>query len=567
MTAIGIDLGTSNSLAAFWDENGPVIIPNVLGKHLTPSVISVDDNGEILVGDVAKERLITHPHVTASVFKRFMGTEKTYSLGPYTLSAEELSSFILRSLKKDAEEFLGEEVLDAVISVPAYFNDRQRKATKKAAELAGLRVERLISEPTAAAIAYGLHQSEADTKFLVFDLGGGTFDVSILELFEGVMEVKAIAGDNFLGGEDFTEILASYFLQSQKIDFEELNPHNRSVLMKQAEQCKRQICEKQMGTMSITINGTNYETVVEKALFEKLSQQLMLRLRQPIERALKDADLHVDEIEGVILVGGATRMPAIKTVVSKIFGRLPFLSINPDEAVALGAAVQVALKERNEAVQELILTDVCPFSLGTNVVKQMTQGDYSAGYFLPIIERNTPIPVSKVERLWSVLDNQTRLSVEVYQGESRRVENNLKLGELMVEIPPAPAGDQAIDVRYTYDINGLLEVEVTIVKTGEKQRMIIEQNRGSLSQAEIDERMEQLKSIKIHPRERTENRLLLARGERLYEEALGDKRSAIAEILEKFERVLATQDEQNIKKASVQFKQELDFIERWNGFS
>lgn len=567
MPTIGIDLGTSNSLVAYWSEGGPAIIPNVLGNHLTPSVVSVDDNGEILVGEVAKERLITHPHLTVSTFKRFMGTEKSYSMGPYTFSPIELSSFVLKSLKKDAEAFFGEEVTDAVISVPAYFNDRQRKSTKKAAELAGLRVERLISEPTAAAIAYGLHQEETDTRFLVFDLGGGTFDISILELFEGVMEVKSIAGDNFLGGEDFTELLFAYFIESQNLNHEELDSQTRSSLLKQAELAKLELVNKPFGKMSVAFDGTSYETTIDRALFEKLSQPLMLRLRQPIERALRDANLHVDEIDAVILIGGATRMPMIKTVVSKIFGRLPFLSINPDEAVALGAAVQVALKERNEAVQELILTDVCPFSLGTNVVKELKKGDFESGYFFPIIDRNTPIPVSKVERLFTVADNQTQIRIEIYQGESRRVENNLKLGELTIEVPPAEAGYEAVDVRYTYDVNGLLEVEVTVVSNGKKEKMMIEQNPGNLTEAEMEERMEQLKAIKIHPRERTENRLLLARGERLYEEALGEKRQAIGSMIEQFERVLATQNEQAIKKAAIQFKKEIDLAERWSDFS
>lgn len=235
MATIGIDLGTTNSLAAYWSEDRAVIIPNVLGEHLTPSIVSVDDNGEIVVGRIAQERLITHPHLTASTFKRFMGTEKIYHLGSYSFTPEELPSFILKSLKEDAEAYLGEKVTEAVISVPAYFNDTQRKSTKQAAEIAGLQVERLISEPTAAAIAYGLHQEMPETKFLVFDLGGGTFDVSVLELFEGIMDVKSIAGDNFLGGEDFTELLVSRFLEHHGLSADSLPPKALSAAYKQAE--------------------------------------------------------------------------------------------------------------------------------------------------------------------------------------------------------------------------------------------------------------------------------------------------------------------------------------------
>ncbi|CAM3915216.1 molecular chaperone HscC [Mesobacillus zeae] len=565
MTTIGIDLGTSNSLVAYWSEEGPKIIPNVLGNHLTPSIISVDDNGEILIGDIAKERLITHPSLTVSAFKRHMGTRKSYSLGAYTFSPEELSSFVLQSLKKDAEAFFEKEITNAVISVPAYFNDQQRKATKRASELADLTVERLISEPTAAAIAYGFHQQEDESKLLVFDLGGGTFDVSVLELFEGVMEVKSIAGDNFLGGEDFTELLMNYFINALEIPPEALDPHALSALFKQAEQCKTQLSSNQQSSvMTLTLDGTRHEVKVDRSIFEQLAQPLMLRLRNPIERALRDAHLRTNDIDGIVLIGGATRMPMIRMTVSKMFGRLPFISIHPDEAVALGTAVQVALKERNEAVQELILTDVCPYTLGINVVKRLSGDDYSTGHFSPIIERNTPIPVSRVDHFETVYDSQPQIQIGIYQGESRLVENNLMLGEMTVDVPVAPAGKEQIDVRYTYDVNGLLEVEVTVVSTGKKKKMMIEKNEGGLSEIEMEERMKQLKSLKIHPRDRTENRLLFARGERLYEEALGDKRHIIAGALVQFERVIASQHEQNIKRAAAKLKESLDQFERWN---
>lgn len=562
MPTIGIDLGTTNSLVAYWTENGPAIIPNAHGSNLTPSVVSVDNN-EILVGEIAKERLITHPNLTASAFKRYMGTEKQYKLGKYFFSAEELSSFILKSLKADAEAFFGQEVEEAVISVPAYFNDAQRKATKRAAELAGLKVERLISEPTAAAIAYGLHQEKSETKFIVFDLGGGTFDVSILELFEGVMEVRSIAGDNFLGGEDFTSLLVSYFVDSEKIDIQSLDSKGKSALYKQAEMCKRSLGENSFGKMCFTFKGTNYEKTIDRADFEKLAGQLLLRLRHPIERALRDAELKPSDLDAVILIGGATRMPMIKSVVSRMFGKLPFSNINPDEAVALGAAIQVALKERNQLLNEIILTDVCPYTLGTAVAKQMDKENYESGYFLPIIDRNTPIPVSRVESLTTIRDNQTAIHIEIYQGESRRVEGNIKLGELNIKVPPSQAGKELIDVRYTYDINGILEVEVVSISTGEKSRVVIEKNQGSMTPEEIEERLRALKDIKIHPRDKMENRLLLAKGERLYEESLGEKREYIGNLLQRFESVLSRQNERDIKKAANELKEQLEQIEGW----
>ncbi|WP_110929988.1 molecular chaperone HscC [Paenibacillus bouchesdurhonensis] len=566
MTMIGIDLGTTHSLVAYWTEEGPKIIPNVYGEHLTPSVVGVDDTGEILVGQIAKERLMTHPDLTASTFKRYMGTEKLYRMGKYTFTPEELSSFVVKSLKADAEAFLGQEVIEAVISVPAYFNDTQRKATKRAAEFAGLKVERLISEPTAAAITYGLHQEESETKFLVFDLGGGTFDVSILEFFEGVMEVKSIAGDNYLGGEDFTELLVSYFVQKHGLDYSALDLKARSALFKQAEICKRALGQESSGSMTFIIDDATYEMSLNRDEFEKISAQLMLRLRHPIERALRDAALSPRDMDAVILIGGATRMPIIKSIVTKMFGRLPFAGVNPDETVALGAAIQVALKERNESLKEVVLTDVCPYTLGIETTKRMGSNQFEDGHFSPIIERNTPIPVSKVESYCTLHDQQKQIAVDVYQGESRLVANNIKLGELEIDVPPDKAGAQSIDVRFTYDINGILEVEVTTQSTGAKKTIIIEKNPGLLTQEDIQRRLNELKDIKIHPRERSENRLLLARGERLYEEALGEKREEIAFLLLEFEKVLASQNEQEVKKAAAKLSKQLEHLEKWSDY-
>ncbi|MCP1164319.1 MULTISPECIES: molecular chaperone HscC [Bacillus] len=563
MAIIGIDLGTTNSLVATWSEDGAKLIPNVLGEFLTPSVVSIDETGEILVGRIAKERLITHPQLTAATFKRFIGTEKKYELGTYTFSSEELSSFIIKSLKQDAEAYLNEEVTGTVISVPAYFNDTQRKSTKRAVEIAGLTVERLISEPTAAAIAYGLYQEQSETKFLVFDLGGGTFDVSILELFEGIMDVKSIAGDNYLGGEDFTKSLMTFFLESHQLNPDSLDSKTLSLIYTQAERCKLALCNESTATMNVVIHNQTYETSINRGEFEKIVTPLLLRLRYPIERALRDASLNPNDLDAVILIGGATRMPLVKSVISKMFGRMPYANINPDETVALGAAIQVALKERNKALEEVILTDVCPYSLGTSVVQEFGDGKSESGYFFPIIERNTPIPVSKVERLYTVKDRQQFITIDVYQGENRRVVNNLKLGELKIKIPPAPAGNESVDIRYTYDINGILEVEVISTSTGEKKRTIIQQNAGNLTDEEIEKRLLELRDIKIHPRDREENRLLLAKCERLYEELLGDERKKISILLQQFERVLTTQNDKKIKEASSKLKEHIESMERW----
>lgn len=550
MAIIGIDLGTTNSLVSCFINGEAVIIPNRLGDNLTPSIVSIDDDEQIFVGKIAKERELTHPQYTASMFKRNMGTKKEFLLGNKKFLPEELSSFVIRFLKEDAEEFLKETVDEAVISVPAYFNDTQRKATKRAGELAGLKVERLINEPTAAAIAYGLHEKKTSTKFLIFDLGGGTFDISILEMYKNIMEVRGVAGDNYLGGEDFTEVLTNIFMEKYNLEAETFEYKQLASLRKQAEVAKRNFSKERIVTMSCKINDEILEHKIRMDEYEKSCQPLLARLRRPIERVLSDASIKLKEIDAIVLVGGATKLPIIRTFVGKLFGRLPSLGIDPDETVAVGVAIQAAMKERKESIKEIVLTDVCPYTLGTNISVQRTGGYYESGHFCPIIERNTIIPVSKVERLYTVHENQKHISIEILQGESRLAKDNIYLGELNINVPLAPASEEAVDVRYTYDINGLLEVEITVISTGAKKRMVIEKNPGYMSEEEIEERLKELSYMKIHPRDKEENKLLLSKGERLYEESIGETRLRIGKIIEWFETVLDKQDEREIQESS-----------------
>lgn len=558
---IGIDLGTTNSLVSYFTNKGAVIIPNRLGDNLTPSIVSIDDDGQVFIGKIAKERKITHPEFTAEVFKRSMGSKKTFKLGNKEFTPEDLSSIVIRSLKEDAEEFLGIEINEAVISVPAYFNDSQRKATQRAGELAGLKVERMINEPTAAAIAYGLHQKKLNTKFLVFDLGGGTFDVSILEIYKKIMEVRAVAGDNFLGGEDFTDILVNMFLKDKGLEPDIIETKVLAHIKKQAEICKMSFESKQISLMKCKINNEILEYEVSLSDYEKSCQLLLAKIRRPIERALKDASIKVKDIDEIILIGGATKLKIVRSFVAKLFGRLPNTSINADEAVALGAAVQGAMKERNEAIKEIVLTDVCPYTLGTNVSVEREGRGYESGHFCPIIERNTVIPVSKTERLYTIHDNQSKLRVEILQGESRFSKNNIYLGELVVDVPRGKGGEESIDVTYTYDINSILEVEVTVVSTGIKKRIVIQRDEGNMTEEEIEERLKELSELKIPPRQKEENKLLLARGERLYEESVGDIRREIQSNLERFELVLDRQDKIEISNFSKQLKDYFDEIE------
>lgn len=558
---VGIDLGTTNSLVAYYTEHGPEIIPNRLGKHLTPSIVSVDGD-QIYVGETARERMLLHPESAASVFKRSMGSDQKYHLENQTFTSEELSSFVLRSLKEDAEHFLGEPVTEAVISVPAYFNDARRKATKRAGELAGLKVERIISEPTAAAIAYGLYECQEDANFLVFDLGGGTFDVSILELSGNILEVRAVAGDNYLGGEDFTNVLEDMFYEKySELSRDSMDSKTGRYIHKQAEVCKLHFEEGRSSVMSCVIGEKTYEMEVELSEYEQRCEELLERIRIPVKKSLSDSRLRLSEIHKVVLVGGATRLPVVRRFVSKLFRTLPDVTVNPDEAIALGAAVQGAMKERRDSIREVILTDVCPFTLGTEVCVERENGGYESGHYCPIIERNTVIPASRTETLYTIRDNQSVLCVNVLQGESRFAENNLLLGELNVEIPKAPKGRESIDVTYTYDVNSILEVQVKINSTGKIIKQILKGQQVEMTDEEIAARMEELAYLKIPPREQEENKLLLLRGERLYEESLGDERKIIEHAIQKFEVALNTQDPLKIKDARNDFR---EFLDEWD---
>lgn len=546
---VGIDLGTTNSLVAYFSPEGPKIIPNRLGKHLTPSVVSVDEEGNVYVGETAKERMSLYPDSVASTFKRSMGSDREYVLSGKRYRAEELSSLVLRALKEDAETFLGESVTEAVISVPAYFDDQRRKATKRAGELAGLVVERIISEPTAAAIAHGLYDQEGDCRFLVFDLGGGTFDVSILELFENILEVRAVAGDNYLGGEDFTRVLEKLFLKDQKLDKQDMTLKEQARLYRSAEKAKCDFKDDSEVIFSFVYKEEERKSVITKRAYEEACEELFTRIREPVKRSLSDAGLSLKDIDKVVLVGGATRLSIVKEFLIKLFRKFPDTSTNPDEAVALGAAIEGAMKERHADVKEVILTDVCSFTLGTEVVVEYEDGRVEDGHFCPIIERNTVIPVSHTERLYTVRDNQEQVRVRVLQGESRFARNNLYLGELNIKVPKAPKGQEAIDVTYTYDINSLLEVQVEVVSTGEKQKMIIKGSQNTMSDEEIEKRMEDLSYLKIQPRDQEENKVVLLRAERMYEECLGDRRKRIERYLQRFEEALHGGNRDEIREA------------------
>ncbi|MFL6711095.1 MAG: molecular chaperone HscC [Massilia sp.] len=544
---IGIDLGTTNSLVAVWRDGRSQLVPNALGRFLTPSCVGMDDDGSVLVGEAARARLQTHPAMTAALFKRYMGSERITQLGKQRLRPEELSSMVLRSLKADAEAFLGAPVTEAIITVPAYFSDAQRKATRAAGQLAGLKVERLLNEPTAAALAYGIQDMGRDTRFLVFDLGGGTFDVSILELFEGVMEVRATAGDNALGGEDFVSTLADAFRNRSGMNKallgKELDARDLQRLRDEAERVKRALSETPTARMALRTGEQEFGWDLDEDAFAALAEPLMQRLRAPVERALRDATIKASDLDAVVLAGGATRMPLVRRMVSRMFGRFPTIHLDPDHAIALGAAVQAGLKMRDAALDEVVMTDVAPYSLGIAISRQVGLNQHTGGHFMPIIERNTTVPVSRVENVATISDFQRALEVKVYQGESRMVSDNIYLGSLSFPIPPKKAGEVNADVRFTYDVSGVLEAEITVYPGGETHKLVVTENAGVMTPAEVEARLTELAALKIHPRDKIENRTVLARADRLYEVLLGAPREFLAQHIAAFQAVLAQQDD------------------------
>lgn len=562
---LGIDLGTTNSLAAVFCNGAAQIIPNAFGHALTPSVVSVGDDEAVFVGLPARERLSTHPARTAAAFKRWMGTERRFRLGRREFRPEELSALVLKSLKADAERHLGEKIERAVITVPAYFNQAQRKATQAAAEIAGLRADRLLNEPTAAGLAYGLQERSEHSAFLVFDLGGGTFDVSVLDYFEGVVEVRSSAGDTRLGGEDFARVVAELFL-SRCADLPESTRRalrESGALWRAAEQAKRDLSDQATTMMRVQLDQRVHEREIDRAAFESASAELLTRLRRPIERALMDARIAPGELAEVVLVGGATRMPLIRQMVARLFQRLPLRTINPDETIVRGAAIQAALLARDAALSEVVLTDVMPFSLGVVAMEEIA-GRQIADRFSPIIERNMPVPVSRMSLYHTVSDNQKIVRLDIRQGESPIGSENLHLGHLEVPVPPRKAGEVSVEVRFSYDSNGLLAVDARETSSGATVSGLIQQADNGMSQAQIDAALQRMAALKVHPREAQENLYLIERAKRLYEDRLGCEREKVQHWLAQFEAALDTQDPQIVERARESFREALDSID--NGF-
>ena len=566
---IGIDLGTTTSEVSYIENGEAKIIPDCFGNRIVPSVVGKKEDGSIIVGQVAYNQLISAPERTISEFKRLMGVDIQIPLDKEKYAPHEISSMLLKELKNYAESYLGEEVVEAVITVPANFNNSQRKLTKLAGEMAGLKVDRIINEPTAAAMAYGIDNSENEEKILVFDLGGGTFDVSILEMFDGILDVKSSRGNDKLGGKDFDARIENYI----ENDFNEKYGKNlyddidietkysiKSRIKEAAINAKKELSSQLSTTINIpfltVINNKpiNYSTGLTREKFNELTKDLVMLTTEKIDEALKAAKLEEKDIDTVLLVGGSSRIPAVKNLVEKRFPNKITSGINPDEAVSLGAAIQGGIKSNQITCEEtLIVTDKCSYNLGTSIIK-IADGKIIDGVFDCIIPIDSSIPCSKKKTYYTAVDDQEEVRVEVYEGDAFLAEDNTKIGDFILKgVPKGKAGNQSIDVQFDYDLNGILEIKATIVSTGKSINKIIDKFQlvklpeYGLADSDINERIKLNNWLNCDLSKDVRGTVELA--EKKLKNLLDNEKSqAIQELVDKLKYAVLDNDEESVEK-------------------
>ena len=552
MAVIGIDLGTTNSLASIWKNGKIELIPNTFGEYLTPSVVSFGEDGEIYVGNVAKERLITAPAISFAEFKRNMGTDYQYSANGKYYTAEDLSSFVLRRLREDAEAYLGEKVTEAVISVPAYFNDDKRCATKNAGKLAGLTVERLINEPSAVALKHHMGVEDAET-FIIFDFGGGTLDVSLVDAFDNMVEIQAVSGDNYLGGKDFNEIIAEDFYKENNIVKNTLTKEEQGIILKEAEALKRELTDTNKAERKVYIQDQEYTMRMTNQHMIHIGAELFKRMSLPIRQVINDSGMSPDEIDKLILAGGSSKMPVVEQYLKSLLDIPVVPDTSPDESIAAGVGIAAAIKERAGDVKDMILADICPFSLGTAIYD---------GSFSPIIERNDTLPCSHTREYVTVEDYQTVMSFPIFQGDNMIARENLLLGTMEVTgLPSRPRGEVRARVTFMYDINGILDIR--IVSEEQSLHKVIMNKKMGLSEEELEERLKQLRELTLSSVEDENARYLMEKAQRLYQECNPSVRNYIAGQIARFRAIMMQERNPRARReACVQLSVFLEAIER-----
>ena len=556
MTILGVDLGTTNSLAVVYKEGKPVLIPNAFNEYITPSVVSILD-GKIVVGKLAKERLITNPECSASLFKRTMGTDVTYTLDKKEYDSATLSSFVVKQLIEDAQNYLHEEISEVVISVPAYFNARQRQDTKRIGELLGVKVERLINEPSAAAIA--CHMDDEYETFVVFDFGGGTLDVSVVDCFENVISINAISGNNHLGGTDFDRAMAEYFCLKNGLNYDVLDSSFQQSILRACEQAKIKLSTQSVVEVSLVHLNKNYNCIFDENVLFNITHSLLESCKNVIGKAAKDSGFSASELDSLILVGGSSQMPVLQHYLSDALNIPVLKEENMDSLVVLGLGKYIGIKQRDESIKDIVVTDICPFSLSTSTYNEQNPNLELSTVLIP---KNSVLPTSKKMTLRTVHKGQTKVNISVFQGQAMYAKENLFLGQAFIHVPRNMHDYESFDLIYSYDINSMLYVEAIVHST--KEHYIFRVSKGNvLEKVDASVRLDSIKEVSLALYQNNEVDALLARIERIYQEVDEETQDYLMRLHADFTKDMDTliNNIQKRKRLIHQVSQILDQIE------